>query len=781
MQYLEDGSQGKVASTSVYPDTPEGNQRRWCAELDEAKKELQTWHNQGDKVIARYRDKRDAVDAVDRKFNLFATNVDIMKAALFGRVPQPEVRRKFDDPNDDVGRVAALLIERAISQDLEDPPFSFGCAMGMAVQDWLVPGMGTVWLRLHVETTTQNDPTAQADYEVISEEEVVIEHVHWKDLFWSPCRTWAERRWTARRVYMGKEECKKRFPDKYGDISYKHSSSMSADPNDPANELFMKAEVFEIWDRVKRKVWWINRGMMEPLDVRDDPLHLTTFEPMPEPLFALQTTSNITPVPDYVMVQDQYQELDIVNNRISLLVQACKVVGVYDRANQGVQRLMTEGFDNALIPVDNWAMFAERGGLKGVVDWLPLEAVIQAIQQLNLAREAIKQQIYELTGISDIVRGSTRASETLGAQELKAKFASVRIQTRQSQVACFASQILQIKAEMMLKHMQMDTILQRAGISYLKEDPQLIQQAIQVIRDHKEFEWRVSIMSDSMAQIDYAQERQDRMEFVNSIGNFFGNSLPVLQMIPDMLPIVIGFTKFAAAGFNVSKEVEGIIDGTMDTMMQEFKAKKANPPPPPPDPAMVKAQADVKAIEMKTQAAIQQGNAKTSAQIQQSNAKLKAQIVGDHMKLQHEKAMQNQEHEIREDEHAMNMHGQMLQQAMGVQNQQHQQRLASQGQDFEQGQAASQQEFEQGQATQGQKFEQNLAQKKQQGEAKLARDTAGLPGEPTSEGNEDPRIDALMEAVTMMAKSMAEMTKAMSAPKKVVRDNMGRAIGVERG
>lgn len=773
MQYLEDGSQGKVAATSAYPDTPEGNQRRWCAELAESKKELQHWHNQGDKVIARYRDKRDAVDAVDRKFNLFATNVDIMKSALYGRTPQPEVRRKFDDPNDDIGRVAALLIERAISQDLEDPPYSFGCAMGMAVQDWLVPGMGTVWLRLHVETTTQNDPTLQADYEVVSEEEVVIEHVHWKDLFWSPCRTWGERRWTARRVWMFKEECKKRFPDKYQDISYKRTASMNADPNDPANELFMKAEIFEIWDRVKKKVWWINQGMMEPLDVRDDPLHLTTFEPMPEPLWALQTTSNVVPVPDYVMIQDQYQEMDIVNNRISLLVQACKVVGVYDRANVGVQRLMTEGFDNALIPVDNWAMFAERGGLKGVVDWLPLEQVVQAIQQLNLAREAIKQQIYELTGISDIVRGATRASETLGAQELKAKFASVRIQTRQQAVARFASQILQIKAEMMLKHMQMDTILQRAGISYLQEPPQLVEQAVSMIRDHKEFEWRVSIMSDSLAQIDYAQERQDRMEFVNGVGNFLANSLPVLQAAPDMLPIMVGMIKFSAAGFSVSKEVEGILDGTFDMMLNEYKQRKTNPPPPPPDPAMVKAQADVKAIQMKTQAAIEQGNAKTQASIAQSQAKLNAQIQGDRMKLAHEGQMQEQQQRHDEQQHVMNIRGQALQQAMGVQGQEHDQRMAEQAQHHQQGLSEEAQDHAQG-----------LAERKQAGDAKLARAKAAmeggeLPGEPTNEANEDPRIDALLKAVTAMAQSVAQLTQTLSAPKRAVRDQMGRVIGME--
>jgi hypothetical protein len=127
------------------------------------------------------------------------------------------------------------------------------------------------------------------------------------------------------------------------------------------------------------------------------------------------------------MIQDQYQELDTINNRVSMLLQACKVVGVYDQSASGVSRMLTEGFDNQLIPVDNWAMFAEKGGLKGQVDWLPLDVVVDALTQLITNRDLIKAQIYELTGISDIVRGATKASETLGAQEIKSKFASISI------------------------------------------------------------------------------------------------------------------------------------------------------------------------------------------------------------------------------------------------------------------------------------------------------------------------------------------------------------------
>jgi len=808
MQYL-DSSPAKVSSPSAYPDTPEGNQRRWCAEIEASVKELREWHTQGDKVVRRYEDRRDAVDAVDRKYNLFPTNVLIMESALYEKAPTPEVRRKFDDPNDDVGRVAASLVERAITQDLDEPSTNFGQVMKACIKDWLVPGLGTCWLRLHVETTTQNDPTLQADYEVIQEEEVVIEHVHWKDLLWSPCRTWEERRWTGRRVYMYKDQCIKRFgKEKEKDISYKTPAPTNADPNEPQHELFKRAEIYEIWDREKKEVWWINKGMEYPLDHRDDPLKLTMFEPMPKPLFALQTTSNVVPRPDYVMIQDQYQELDILNNRISLLIQACKAVGVYDRASNGVQRLMTEGFDNALIPVDNWAMFAERGGLKGVIDWLPLEVVVTAVQTLVTAREAIKQQIYELTGIADIVRGATKASETLGAQELKAKFASIRIQTRQEDVARFASEIFRIKAEMMLKHMQFDTVLQRSGVAYLNEQPQLVQQAVQLLRDANEFEWRINIQSDSMAQIDYEGEKQDRMDLLNTLGSFFTGAVPAMEQAPDLLPLGAAMIKYVVASFRAGKEIEGVLDMVVDGMVQQYQQQKANPQPKP-NPAMMKAQADVQATRMKTQAQVEGTRAKTQASME----KTRMEMGMKRLELVHDATIKEKEHQMdmrslqqeqllkaqqqhfdqaqaREAQlHNMSLaeQGQGHEQALATQGQGHEQALARQGQGHEQALAEQGQRHEQALAVNSQGHKQALAEDQAKADQRLARQQAtaeagggSLPELP-AEGSAttDAKLDKMMDAITQMAQAIGQLSQTMSAPKRVVRDHMGRAVGME--
>ena len=397
-----------------------------------------------------------------KKFNVFSTNVGILQSSLFAKIPKAQVTRRFGQELDDAGRVAAMMIQNIVMQDMEDENCNFAQVVKYAITDWLVPGLGTAWLRLEAETeektleavthpTTGEVLQEEATYEEVTSQEVCLDYVHWDDLVVSPCRTWEERRWIGRMVYMDRDKLGKRFGEEKAELvqlDYKPAT----DDDSPMNNIVDKAVVYEIWDRIDKKVIWITKGYKELLDEKDDPLKLENFDPCPRPLFALQSTGNYLPRADYAMIQDQYSEMDEINNRISMLVEACKVVGVYDESSaSSIGRMLEEGGENKMIPVSNWAMFAEKGGVAGAIDWLPLDKIIQAIEKLRQAREDIKAQIYELTGISDIVRGNTKASETLGAQQIKAQFASVRIQKQQEAVALFAQEILNMKAQLGLQ------------------------------------------------------------------------------------------------------------------------------------------------------------------------------------------------------------------------------------------------------------------------------------------------------------------------------------------
>jgi hypothetical protein len=642
---------------------------RWDEEIKQAELELKDFHNRGRKVNRRFLDERDMLDSSNKWFNIYYANTNIMESALYAQLPKPSVSRRFKDYDDDVARVAGTIIQRSITQDLDDPRDAFDSTMRSCVQDRLIPGLAAAWLRL--ETDTEDVPYQEAmgdtfhpgdatdkppePLKKIIDQRVCIDYVYWQDFIWSPCRTWEERRWVGRKAYMSRDALVKRFGKKIGGaVSLDFNPTLppnhgSTPGTTPKHMAIKQACIYEIWDREKKEVIWFSKGYKEILDTKPDPLKLVGFEPCPRPMFANITTSNTVPRPDYYMIQDQYQELDTINNRVSMLLQACKVVGVYDQSASGVSRMLTEGFDNQLIPVDNWAMFAEKGGLKGQVDWLPLDVVVDALTQLITNRDLIKAQIYELTGISDIVRGASKASETLGAQEIKSKFASIAIKKRQDEVARFAGDLLRLKAEIQVKHFDDEFLLKNSNIVATgAENVKLIEPALALLHADEGFEWRIQVTADSIAQADYAMEKADRIEFLTAVGGYLEKAMPMMTTIPASATFLIGMLKWAVAGFRNSAEIEGMLDKELDAL------GKQPPPPPKPDPDEKKMELEEKKIQGKMQADEQKAN--LDMQKGQQELQLKERLGEMELQMkQMELKFKEQEMQLKAQENQMNL------------------------------------------------------------------------------------------------------------------------------
>ena len=625
----------------------------WIKEIDLAEKEQDKFLRQGRRVVRRFIDERDGADAMERRFNIFSANVQILAAALYSKLPKASVSRRFGQDQDDPARVASLIIQNCLMQDMDDPRCDFNESLKQSIQDWLIPGWGQCWLRLESETTTltapavtsPSDPTTTLvpafEYEQVTDQQVVIEHVFWEDFLVSPCRTYDERRWVGRRVYMTREQLRARFPDCAEDVTLDYKPDRNADTNQPTNLAQNQAQIYEIWDRTTRTVVWVSRGYNRLLDSQADPLKLEGFDPCPRPLLATHSTSSLMPKSDYVMIQDQYIELDSINNRISLLVEAIRAAGLYDEAQKGVQALVDGTSVNKLVPVSNWAMFAEKGGIKGVIDWMPLDAIVAALERLRIAREDIKAQIYELTGISDIVRGSTKASETLGAQQLKAQFANIRVQDRQDMVARFVEEILQIKAEILCRHFVPEMLLKMSNMQYYYDsgNRQLIQAAIDLIQaPHDEFEWRVSVQADSLAQLDYSQQRQEKVEFTNAVATYLQSASSIIQNAPMFAPIVLETLKFVVSGFRGSQELEGVVDQTLMQVKQQLSQPK---PPPPPPPQVIAAQAQLQAKQQESQLRLRE----KAAEMQMKTQEHQQEMVQRSQLHQQEVAQKSQAHD----------------------------------------------------------------------------------------------------------------------------------------
>jgi hypothetical protein len=630
--------------------------------------EYKKWEARTTKIIRRYRDDQGTSSGMNEaaRFNILWSNVNTLVPAVYAKLPKADVSRRFGD-NDPIGRVASLLIERALDYEIEHYP-DFRSSMRHAVEDRFLGGRGVSWVRYDPHIKQQDVPedgyqitedieegeSSETEGDILNQtagtdgapEEIDYEcaptdYVHWKDFGHSCARTWEEVTQVWRWVYMSKDAVTERFGKKVAKKISFNSSPDSLTKYGQSSKNNDKAKVCELWDKETAKVYWLMDDYVELLDERDDPLDLEGFFPCAKPLYATTTSDSLIPVPDFILYQDQANELDILTDRIDGLVKSLRVRGVYDASQPALQRLLTEGDNNTLIPVDKWMAFSEKGGLKGSIDLLPIETLASALINCYQAQANIKGQIYEITGISDILRGAGAASESATAQQLKGQYAGLRLRAMQESVALFASELLRLKAQIICTKFQPETILRLAAAQQMSPaDQQMIPQALQLMQDSPLRSFRIQVAADSLVQLDENQNKQDRMEFMNAFSNFLREAVPAGQASPEMVPMLMDMMKFGLGGFKQGAIMEGSIDAALQQMIASNAKKAQNPQP---DPEMLKAQAAEKTVQMKVQADTQSQQARAQADMQIEQMKMQMEAQLETQRQQHDAQLKMQE------------------------------------------------------------------------------------------------------------------------------------------
>jgi hypothetical protein len=112
-----------------------------------------------------------------------------------------------------------------------------------------------------------------------------------------------------------------------------------------------------------------------------------------------------------------------------------------------------------------------------------LQPSVTAIEGLYKRATILVQQIYEITGISDIMRGASQAAETATAQSIKANFGSMRLQKRQRRVQKFTRDIVRIKTEIIAEHFTREMLEEMTGIRMpLKLEQQAAQSQLMALQ-----------------------------------------------------------------------------------------------------------------------------------------------------------------------------------------------------------------------------------------------------------------------------------------------------------
>lgn len=606
--------------------------KSWLDDVAKYDREYKKWEGRVEKIIKRYRDdfRNSGQGYSMAKFNILWSNVQTLSAATFARLPKPDVSRRFRD-NDPVGRVASLILERALDYEISHYT-DYRSTLKNCVHDRFLGGRATSWVRYepHFKAMEIDQPTdglqitddvdegnEQLDYECSA-----VDYVYYQDFGHSVARTWEEVNRVWRKVYMTKDALVERFGAETAKM-IPMDAKIPLEQNRYADIQGMDALergcIYEGWDKSKKKAVWFTKGVKDFLDERDDPLGLADFFPCPRPMFATLTSDTLVPVPDFTLYQDQANELDILADRIDGLVKALQVKGVYDASETSLARLFTEGENNSLLPVKNWQAFSEKSGLKGAIDIVDLNPIAAALQQAYMAFEQIKSQVYEITGISDIIRGNTQASETATAQQIKGQYASLRLKQYQEEVALFATAVLQIKAQIICRKYSPDTILQISAADQLSDnDKQLIPKAMELLLGPRAMmpdseegpnplrSFRIEIAADTLVYVDEQSEKEARMEFLSANGAFMEKAMTMIaqagRFAPAIIPVVMEMWKFGVGAYKVGKNIEG----AFDEATQKIAQIAAQPePPPPPDPKLEAAKIDAGVAQQQAQVDMQ--------------------------------------------------------------------------------------------------------------------------------------------------------------------------------
>lgn len=710
-----------------------GEGSRWLAEIERAQEApaMREWRRRCGVIRENYLYTK-SHETKARRYSMLWSNIETLEPAVYSQTPKGVVQRRFRDA-DPIGREACQVLERGINFQVDLNDFNSGFeqvrhdyllfARGLArvyyepvmkeaaddtadegaeldVSDMLGPDVEAMAGADDAESTEGAEGIAAPDADaakapdVIDFEHVKMKYVHLDDFAHSTARIWSEVDWCAFRAYLSKDEWDKRFPKQAAAFS---ADGAAAKTDNPAAQEAQeeKAAVWEIWDKSGNRVLWVSTGVDGVLDESEPYLTLEGFFPCPEPAYGTRTNDSLAPVPDFIFYQDQCDEIDGLTKRIASLTDSLKLVGFYPGGPQGegfpeIELAVKPGIENRMIAVKSWSAFVEGGKGGAPIVWLPIEEVMKIIQGCVELRKQLIEDVYQIFGISDIMRGEGEANETAKAQGIKAQFGSMRIRTRQKELSRFCRDMVRLVGEIIATQFQQETLakmtnvslptrqeveqqFQQAMVEYTNAMQQFQMQAQQAVqsppmgapaapgavapgqpsqapkppqppqqpqpgqpvtwddvlelfKDGVTRRFRLDVEADSTISGDESQERSDRAAFVEAVTNFVKEWAPILQAQTALLPVAKQMLLFLVRGFRGGRELEETLEEAFDKLEEIAGQPKPNVPSPEVQAEQVKLQG----VQAKTQAEGQ----KAALDLQASQADAQAKIAATQSQVQ---------------------------------------------------------------------------------------------------------------------------------------------------
>ena len=581
---------------------------KWLERIRAAEKREEQWRKDAKSAEKAFTNDSKGDEGKCYDFNILHSNVETIVPAIYNSTPIPDIRPRWieaigeapkpsqpqqgEDPRAAVAQFEQAMqayqakelrdkdaksygdmIERVITTQIDDNRLD--TEIEQVAQDAFLSGRGIVRVKF----------TAIFNGDVPTNESLPVEAVSWRDYRQGPAKRWKDVPWVSYRHTASRETLEAKVIDKELFESQAGADVPTTGPENDSDDI----PYWEIWDKESKRALFVREHDGRIMSMKPDPLELAGFFPMPPPVQPITLTGNMTPVCPFTIYKSLADELDTITKRINKIMKGLKVRGLI-AGNASKLLSLSEADDNEIRIEEDLEGLAQTGGLENAVMWWPVDKAILVLKELHAQRDIVKASIYEITGISDIVRGASNANETLGAQEIKTRWGALRIQKMQRLIERQVRDIFGIMAELVSTKFSEPTLYQMTGIEMTDGMRALMQQPVLA-------SYRVDVESDSTVRADLTRQKEDMTEFLAGTGNFFATMAPLIEQSPAMAEPVAEIYASMARVFKLGREAED----ALDRMKSLAKQAAANPPP---DPEAQKAEAEM-AMQEKEAAAKQ--------------------------------------------------------------------------------------------------------------------------------------------------------------------------------
>ncbi len=624
------------------------------------------WETQRKNLDKLY-SKDERSDSADREYSIFWANIEVLKPSVYARPPVPVVAPRFKQPNP-IASAASEMLERCLITTFERSDLD-GC-MKEVRDEFLRYGRGTAWARLGVD----RNGTPKVEFD----------HVTACDFAHDPQRTWREVKWVAKRAWLTREKLIARF----GEEAAANVPLKKRDADSAIEKKDDQAPVWECWDQDKGTVYWVCEDCDYILDEKEPWLDLTLFWPCPKPAYGTLVPGGLKPVPDIRQYKDQIEEINEYTARIAAVSEKLRLQGFYPAGAGDLSDAIETALkmtDNraTLVPVSSWAAL---GGVapKDTIVWLPFVDAMTLVQGLVELRRVIIDDVYQIMGISDILRGQSDPQETKGAQVLKSQWGSVRIRDKQNELSRVARDMTRLGGEIMAENFPPDVLAEMAqtelptqqqkqqaqdqiqqfqqqammaqqqGMQPPQPSPEQMQQVQKTMQtptleevtaflaNDRARGFVIEVETDSTIQPDEDAEKNRRIEFTTAVGQLFQQAVPVAQAMPQVGPFLGEVLKFTAQGFRAGRPLEAAIDKFVESLNQ--MAQPQDRPDPEAEKLKLEQQRMAAELQMKREELdIRKQEVALKLQEMQATMALEQQKTQSDMQLAQLKAQQEAE------------------------------------------------------------------------------------------------------------------------------------------